>query len=238
MQLLRFLPLATLCLICVACKPNISTSSTEHEFQQQMGLSTYAKVQYERADATPITYDEFRSALNKKSSFTIEKNIDTRSATLRINPAGTSAPPLSKVELSIPNGEAVPELKSVSLDGSPVAFSGKPTVVRFFFAECLPCIQEIPQLNALAKEHPELQFVSVTFDDRETAEKFVSQHALGTKVVPDSSDFIDTVGVKTYPVLALISSDGHLIDALSGTAFQTSGTEGQVEEWLKQAIGT
>jgi thiol-disulfide isomerase/thioredoxin len=238
MGLLRLLPLATLCLICVACKPNFSTSSTEHDFQKQLGLSTYANIQYERADSTPITYDEFRSALDKKSSFTMEKNPDTSSVTLRLNPTGTSAPPLSKVKLSIPNGGVVPVLKSMSLDGSPVEFSGKPTVVSFFFAECLPCIQEIPQLNALAKKHPELQFISVTFDDRETAEKFVSQHSLETKVVPDSSNFIDTVGVKTYPVLALVSSDGHLIDALSGTVFQSSGTEGQVNEWLKQAIGT
>jgi thiol-disulfide isomerase/thioredoxin len=238
MRLLRFLPLALLCLIGVACKPNFSTSTTEQDFQKQLGLTTYAKIQYERADRTRITYDAFRSALDNKSSFTMEKNTDTRSVTLRINPAGTRALPLSKVKLAIPNGEAVPVLKASSLDGSAFAFSGKPTVVSFFFAECLPCIQEIPQLNALAKEHPELQFVSVTFDDRETAAKFVAQHSLRTKVVPDSSDFIDTVGVKTYPVLALVSSDGHLIDALSGAVFQSSGTEGQVEQWLKQAIGT
>jgi thiol-disulfide isomerase/thioredoxin len=238
MRLSNILTLAVLFLTCAACKPNFSTSSTEHDLQEQLGLSGYSTIQYERVDGTPMTYDQFRSALNNKSSFNIKKDPDTKIATLRISPPGTSAPNLIKVKLSLPNGDAVPELKVLSLDGSPVIFSGKPTVLSFFFAECAPCIQEIPQLNTLAKKHPELQFVSVTFDDRATSEAFVSQHGLQTQVVPDSSDFIDTLGVKTYPVLALVSSDGHLIDALSGTVFQSSGSEGKMAEWLKQATGT
>ena len=77
----------------------------------------------------------------------------------------------------------------------------RPMILSFFFAECVPCIEEVPILNAFARKHPEYRYAAFTFDDASTAIRFVQRYQLEWPVVADSRPFIDLVGVRAFPTL-------------------------------------
>ena len=79
----------------------------------------------------------------------------------------------------------------------------------------MPCIREIPALNALARESNGLRVVSVTFEPRDVALQFSKARGLETSIVPDSQAFIDEIGIKVYPTLVLVSPEGRLMGARS-----------------------
>ena len=78
-------------------------------------------------------------------------------------------------------GKPLPEFEGKTLSGLSVSnesLKGKTVVFNFWFVNCKPCIEEIPRLNELVKKyqnHPDIVFLSVTFDKDKKVKKFLKK---------------------------------------------------------------
>ena len=113
----------------------------------------------------------------------------------------------------------LPPFELRDLAGKPVnvaSLRGKPTLINFYFAECVPCILEVGPLNRFAAGRPGMNFLAVTFDEAAVARAFVARYKFRWRVVPDAREFIDRVRVKQYPTMALFDENGRLLGTRRG----------------------
>jgi len=74
----------------------------------------------------------------------------------------------------------------------------------------------VEPINGYAAQHPEMNFLAVTFDEASVAREFVARFKFRWRVVPDARDFIDRMKVKQYPLMALFDANGRLLGTRRG----------------------
>lgn len=184
---------------------------TEAKLRELFQIPADAKLTYQAEDGATLTQQEFAKRLGPAVSVTLIKDPTSGARTLKLEKAGAtvkSAPVtrLPAIDLTDLRGRRITD----------ASLNGKPTLVSFFFAECVPCIKEVPILNAFAKKHPEYNYLAITFDDAPTARGFVIKHGLDWPVVAGGKPFIDAAGVKGYPTYLLRSASGQVLASESG----------------------
>jgi thiol-disulfide isomerase/thioredoxin len=91
----------------------------------------------------------------------------------------------------------------------PKNLRGKIIVLDFWFTKCAPCVASIPELNHLAKQFPEVVFLSVTFDEPKVIDKFLDKMVMYYPVGSDPEQkTIRAYGVSAFPETFLINEDG------------------------------
>jgi len=202
-----FLAAALLCLGAAKVDPR------EVKLRASMQLAPDAKMQYFDAEGRALSFDAFFAQVMKGRSFGYEHEGKT-AAIVRLDsvqgvPAkGTPAKPRRATVLKA--GAAFPAFALKSTAGVPVsdaALRGRLTLFNFFFADCVPCIAEIPALNAYARHHPEVQVLAVTFDDAAIAKKFAAQRKLQWPILADGQGLVDAAGVIGFPTFILVGPD-------------------------------
>lgn len=122
----------------------------------------------------------------------------------------------------------IPTASLQTIGGESFDFStlkNKPTLVNFWFAKCQPCIDEMPVLNQLkAKYAGKVNFISITFENKETAEDFFSTHPFHFTKIVDAEAYIDNLGIQTFPKNIFIDKNG-IIRNIEGPIPYTSGKE-------------
>jgi thiol-disulfide isomerase/thioredoxin len=217
-----------------AAKPAMS----EKAFREGMQVTDVKELVFKDENGSVISFDVFIGAISAGRSFAKVVEGDKSLAEFTINPPEAKAPVTQKknAALAIPVASEMPEIGSSDISGNLHALKNGEhyTLLSFFFHDCVPCIQEIPQLNALSARAKQVQLVAVTFDDKATAERFVRERGLKLPVVAGEQDYIDALGIKTYPTLVLVSPDGGLVG--SRTSYQPAENEEagvkELEDWL------
>jgi peroxiredoxin len=205
---------------------------------EAMRVEKYASLSYADDKGGAISADEFVKQLDEGkavgASKSARENGDVH-VTLRL----ASTEQLAKARQApskVKPGEPFPEFHLTRLDGRAIdndALKGKYTVVSFYFAECAPCIKEVPALNALAERRKDINMVAVTYDPIEVSKKFVAEHRLGWPIVPEAKKLVDAAGVKAYPTLALLDPQGKVVEfVFSGAVFHGGG----IDAWLNEKI--
>jgi peroxiredoxin len=118
---------------------------------------------------------------------------------------------------------------------SAASFKGKPTLINFYFAACVPCIREVEPLNRFAASRPGMNFLAMTFDEAEIARAFVARFGFHWRVVPDAREFIDRMRVKQYPMMALFDETGRLLGMRGGGArddLEAAAVAPQLARWV------
>lgn len=90
---------------------------------------------------------------------------------------------------------------------------GKVTVVNFWFKECKPCIQEMPELNELVstfKSNENVQFLGFSTTVKNRLPSFFEKHAFDYRVIPDSQPYARENGVTGYPTNMIIDQEGNI----------------------------
>lgn len=196
-----------------------------------LGLDKYEHIAFRNSDGEAISDSEFIEALLAGERFSIEKDEAQSRATLSFSHMDPSASGSQRNKIAVATGEVFP---TEPLDHVKEMHE-QAVLINFFFADCAPCIQEIPALNAFQKARPDVAVVAVTFDDADTARQFRESHGLEWPIVSDAADYIDSVGVSVYPTLALVSGDGHLAGVkTSGIVSITGGNieHFNVNDWV------
>ncbi len=98
--------------------------------------------------------------------------------------------------------------------------SSKPTLVNFWFTSCPPCIEEIPALNELKdKYNNQINFVAVTFNNKEQVEKFLKKYNFQLSQVVNQKKLIDSYGISGYPKSFILDKNQKIVyieDGLPG----------------------
>ena len=122
--------------------------------------------------------------------------------------------------------EAAPDFDIDAFDGSTFRLSehqandGRPVLLNLWASWCFPCREEMPAIDAVAANHPEVLFIGVAVeDDPVEAERFAREIGVSYLLAVDESG---EVSIK-YPALGLpatflISPQGRVVAKLFGGA--------------------
>lgn len=109
--------------------------------------------------------------------------------------------------------------------------AGKVIVLNFWFINCPPCRQEIPDLNDLVEQYKgkEVFFMALALDSWSDVDEFVDKTPFNYHIMPDSKFIAARYGVKSYPTHVVIDKSNKVI-------FQTSGLGINTIHWVKKSI--
>jgi thiol-disulfide isomerase/thioredoxin len=121
-----------------------------------------------------------------------------------------------------PVGETAPNLIGRTLDDQTYRLKvdkGKPKVINFFWVECKPCVQEMPELAKLEKQYTGVKFISVHTRDEShaTVLKFIeSLPAAPSNIVLTSGGVQQTFQYRGLPHTIVLDSNNVVLLNLSG----------------------
>ncbi|RUL73689.1 TlpA family protein disulfide reductase [Dyella choica] len=241
MRRLTFL-LSLACLTAITHAANVGQD--EQPFLASLQLGATPRVQYLDANGKPLDYAAFALQMHDgRRHYSVTRDTQAGMAVLRLRPAGARAGEPGRFAFG--RGDTFPPFELPSLRGATQRlsdFHGRYTLVSFFFAECAPCIAEVPTLNAYAREHGDMNFIAITFENADNARQFVSQRGLGWNVLYHGQALTDTLGVGTYPTLMLLTPDGQVAGSAVGTSMQDEPAKrladlaGWIEQWKRAAM--
>ena len=137
---------------------------TESDFRASLGAADTVRLSYRGLDCQPLGFDEFARAMGEAGVHSdIERAVDGTAITVTVRRRGGTIcsspyPPVAEL----------PPFELRDLAGKRVnaaSFKGKPTLINFYFAACVPCIREVEPLNRFAASRPGMNFLAMTFDD-------------------------------------------------------------------------
>ena len=113
------------------------------------------------------------------------------------------------------DGSKIGELNLEDLNGEKFNLEnlkGKVTVLNFWFTQCKPCVAEFPELNNLKQKYinQDVEFFAVTWNNKETIDKFLLNHNLDFKIIPNGKTIIDKFKVPHYPYNIVIDKNGKI----------------------------
>lgn len=197
--------------------PAPATSSAGEGFRIEMhgaDGAQFTKV-FHDADGKPIDAATFIKAVKGGRGFAPTIDLAKKVMTITLKSATST-----DNDLAIHAGQTFPDFHLPTVDhgeASSGKLVGKPTLVDFFFADCVGCIEELPALNAYAAKHPEVNFLAITFDDAKIAKKFVRQRHFEWPVVYDGKPLIAKLGVQDFPTMFLLNAQSQLLASHTGS---------------------
>lgn len=208
-------------------------SPEQQQMLEQLGVGKAASVSYRDETKSPMTAQVFFARLAKGASFEIEKKETggNTAATLTLQKAAPEQP-----KLKLKTGGQLPPLQLTRIDGKPLdsqALAGKYTLLNFFFSTCSPCIREVPELNALALAHGDVNMVAITHDPANDAKQFIQDTGFSWPVAADARSFISAAGIRAFPTFVLLDPQGRIVDMTQGFSLQGKDKgKGKMETWL------
>ncbi|MGH3650086.1 MAG: TlpA family protein disulfide reductase [Acidimicrobiia bacterium] len=130
-------------------------------------------------------------------------------------------------------GETAPDFTVGLFDGtmftlsSHLADDGRPVVLNFWASWCVPCRVEMPAIDTVARQRPDILFLGVAVQDTETAaQAFADEIGVGYPLGYDRDGTI----LDRYPILGLpatwyITGDGMVAEQWFGQLDETTLTE-------------
>ncbi len=111
-----------------------------------------------------------------------------------------------------------PDFNLKGVDGSPVSLAdhrGKPVVVDFWATWCVPCIYQVPELNAFWKIHREtgdvaVIGVAVDVEGASAVAPWIEEKGVEYQIAIGDERLAREFGVMGFPTLAIISPDGNI----------------------------
>ena len=121
-------------------------------------------------------------------------------------------------------GKPAPSFRLKTFDGRQVSlsdFAGKVVLLDFWATFCPPCVQALPELQALHAKHATRGFavVGVTVDDRAAlVEKATSRARVSYPIVQATPEVWNAYKVNALPSLILVGRDGTILKRYGGEA--------------------
>jgi thiol-disulfide isomerase/thioredoxin len=99
-------------------------------------------------------------------------------------------------------------------------FPGQPVVLNFWASNCLPCVRELPVLNALAVRQSPLPFIGIAIDTRAAAQAFLRQHPASYPQALAAPEMLPIFGnqIKGLPYTVIVNSQHQICTRRLGPA--------------------
>ncbi|WP_460675303.1 TlpA family protein disulfide reductase [Larkinella ripae] len=92
---------------------------------------------------------------------------------------------------------------------------GKILVLKCWFINCLPCVQEMPALNEIKQKYEgrnDVLFVSLCLDARDKIDAFLTKKKFDYAVVSDQNTFLtDQLQINSYPTHFVVGKNGAVV---------------------------
>lgn len=113
------------------------------------------------------------------------------------------------------------EFELVDMDGNILRsedLKGNVIVFNFWFTTCPPCKREIPELNKLVRKYNDenIVFIGVSLSNDEDIEKFISKNPFEYKIIPNASEFIEELGINSFPTQIILDREGKMTKKIHG----------------------
>ncbi|MFM2230466.1 MAG: hypothetical protein RL607_1724 [Bacteroidota bacterium] len=113
-------------------------------------------------------------------------------------------------------GSTLPELSLTDLDGKTYTLEelkGKAIFLNFWFTQCKPCIEEMPELNKLKEQYKDqnVVFFAVTYNEKKLIQDFLKRTSLELTIIPNDRKTIDQFQIAFYPTNILIDTEGKVL---------------------------
>jgi peroxiredoxin len=126
------------------------------------------------------------------------------------------------------DGQKLPDFDLTDMKGNKINsrdLKGKPVVINFWFATCIPCMEEMPALNELKEkfQNSDVVFLAITFENKITVENFLKKHRFNFTALPNANEYCHHI-TSIYPVTLFVGRNGiiqfadHLMPSLYDSA--------------------
>ena len=90
--------------------------------------------------------------------------------------------------------------------------SGQVVVINFWFINCMPCVEEIPDLNILISEFQKenVKFIAVALDNKEALERFLEKTKFDFIIIPNGRTLTNSLGIPHYPFHVIVDKTGKI----------------------------
>ena len=145
--------------------------------------------------------------------------------------------PKPKASSSFVEGEKFKGEKITDMVGNKFdlkTLSDKIYVINFWFINCPPCKQEIPDLNKIVekyKDNKNVVFLAIALDNRSDLKKFLSTMPFNYNIVDDGRYYAQKYGVNGYPTHVIVGKDGLI-------KFSTLGLAANTAYWVEKTISS
>jgi thiol-disulfide isomerase/thioredoxin len=141
--------------------------------------------------------------------------------------AGAAVAGPARVGAATPADSAVSELLAQAYpdaDGrsQPLAqWKGRPMLINFWATWCGPCVKEMPELDALHSQHPDVQFLGIAIDTPPNVVKFLSKIPVKYQVLVAGTGGIGLMrklgnGPGALPFTIVLGADGRIKKQILG----------------------
>jgi peroxiredoxin len=229
---------ASLCTLALAAPEPVQIPEVARHTLEMMQVDKVSSLTLLDEQGKQIDAPTFEKRFKEVGSFNMSKKVHGDAApdvTLRLvtkEQLAASQVPATKLKV----GDTFPEFHLTRLDGKPVdnkSLLGRYTLVSFYFAQCAPCVKEVPALNALAERRKDINVLALTFDSAADSKRFVQEHHLAWPIVPDAKKLLsDTIGLRGYPGIVLLDPQGKVIEFKVGG--DPSGTDAVLNAWVNK----
>ncbi|MBC7937894.1 MAG: TlpA family protein disulfide reductase [Rhizobacter sp.] len=124
---------------------------------------------------------------------------------------------------------AVTDVKGVTIE--PAAILKKAVFIKFWFIACVPCVEEMPELNNIVEKYKNdttIRFISFAFDKPASLRNFLSKMPFKYHTIPVSNKYVlDTLGVESFPT-HLFVKDNRVVKRL--------GSYREIETIIKDSL--
>ncbi|MBI9041828.1 TlpA disulfide reductase family protein [Lutibacter sp.] len=133
-------------------------------------------------------------------------------------------------------GQNLPEFELKTINDkfiSKTDILDKPCLINFWFTQCQPCIEEIPELNRLKEKYSDrVNFIAITFNDKTELNNFLKQTKFDFIQIINAQEYIDEVGIRAFPKNVFIDKIGKIRLIENGL----SGNFEQFEKYLNNLL--
>jgi thiol-disulfide isomerase/thioredoxin len=96
---------------------------------------------------------------------------------------------------------------------------GRPRILHFWAAWCVPCRREMPELLKWKADNPEMKVIPLSLDQRMAQAKyFIKKYQLDMEPLLLNKEDNDALGIPALPYTLFVSADGRLLGRQYGMA--------------------
>ncbi|TSD64139.1 TlpA family protein disulfide reductase [Inquilinus sp. KBS0705] len=111
-------------------------------------------------------------------------------------------------------------------------WKNKIVVLNFWFVGCVPCRNEIPELNKLVAKYagnPNVIFLGIALDHETEIKEFLKSNTFNYQLVADGKQYAGLFKINSYPTNVVIDKEGKV-------KFHTNGFGLNTVDWVDKAI--